>query len=157
MSSGLEQLDMWLTMSFTPFIALLDSDSPIVSPMDGRTLSYDWLLAACAQTCAQRADLGLPLTNNEQLRKDIWPVAQNVISAGKPVLDAIAPLTPPEDIRVAHEQVVSCLRLRINFLRDIVTLIETYNFPQSTGESTCDTFDASLAIIQDFVESTSAP
>jgi len=94
---------------------------------------------------------------DEEIINTLVDPLEILISDGQDILNVIGVVTPPDDIRSAHEQVVNCINKRIQFMQKVSLSISAWvpiEYIQSLSElSVCLAFNAAVTKLETYVNS----
>jgi len=102
------------------------------------------------------ADYFYPHYDMKQVQELITP-ANSVSINGQKIINVLGPITPPEEITVAHNQVVACINTRMAFsglVANTLTNVQQMDLTQfntSNSNYSCSSFDAAVAKLVTYV------
>ncbi len=154
MASVRDALNSWAFTEYEAVILKLGDESPHYDARDKEYKSYYWLLDFCYNLCPEYAGQGVGVDFAvEYLESDLYPLLSVAHQTGQPIAGELKSITPPDEVRAAHEQLASCHDIRVATLSDWMKLIETKGRISDTVPSgNCDAFDASLKKVNNFIQ-----
>ena len=147
---ALDSLAQWLAGSVADYektllLAVNDKNEIITTPTD-----KDIRLWIALQLGWQYPDL---MSHKEALEKYLAPAADQVAQSGFEVMATFNAMTPPASAKTAHDQIVMCVRYKVELTAEInKSIMGTFFTPKTLNEKDpCNLLDASIRNLKNYV------
>jgi hypothetical protein len=145
MKPAIEGLQKWLDGS--------------LSDWDKAKADHEWEFAFCVAYGISGNGGGCP-ENARQVLQPVLETAEKALEERFAIKSALGATTPPSAVKVAHEQISSCVEVKIQQLSSVVKLIQTGLMPSISSASDadpCTLFDIALKQVNLYIENISKP